>query len=428
MAVELIGGTQSPLQRGFLRAAVVRRLSEPSADVRFDVHDVDTLGLESGPDAVTFGAVVNGWHPVKFDEFLSPRRVERTMIGTSLVPMTIAGLGRETPGFLTALAKEFQRQVAWSQDVTAGTGLTQPDEVRERGEQLLSDGLACFQAHPTWSAGCSALGRCLIPELQDVALSTTSDYWSIEALAKHPDRFTVLDAFLTSDVLREASGNIIGRSGQHVPYFVLWKQGEYMVRESLLVNGMKLFLGKERLARLDDLRGSADLATLIAQRGFQQVTFAPKAIPLYAQLRQTGRLFGKEAAYAEQGERLIRCLNQPVHPTLIVRFDLAKAFGRPAWRSVVRFLRRNIMGSGSEFVIKFWQHEPTLIGLWLLGGDELVQKVIETATVHPRGGQFDPAAIRSRHVLPENRGTEFRGREPGSRPARDSEDHRPLGD
>jgi hypothetical protein len=388
--MEWIGGTQSPIARGYLRAAVIRR-RHPDVDLRFDVHDIDAAGFDrGGSSSVQLSRPAHErWQPVKFEHGFSGQLLKDVFVGTtpSGPALTIAGLSTSLDGFASALRSAVAQSIARAVSIASAAPLLwKADAVRQRGEELVAVAASVLEGGATWSSFCIEVSRFLLGvRLDRVTLETTGAYWSEASFRTHPERFCVLARFLEDERLRIVFAEQFHKRGLDVPYFVMFsRHGETLRLPLRLHSDRRLTLDQILLGTIDELGDPARLFTRLHEAGCFDCVLVPKAVPLFAQLRSDGVLFGKVPEYASAGERCIALLGLEVNPMAVIRFDLAKALGRRHWRACLSFIRTTKL---SAKVDHHWLTTPVLPELWLLGGTAIVDAIVETATVTLKGGK-----------------------------------------
>lgn len=382
MNIEWLGGTQSPLGCGFLRAALVRAQCPSEDVVRFDVHDVDSVGAEGGDDSSFWFADDAGstWRPLKLDVLFSGKMQRRVLCGHSPAAkrLTIAGLRMGEGVCGTALAEELRWQAEKLRRHLNGNQFDLA-AIQQRGDELAAL-VSQAETGSSWSEVMRSLAMYMFgPLLAGVEVSSTTAYWSLTSYHEYPERFSMLQRFLSDQQLRESYPACLNRSRPDFPYFVLARSSAGIVRLPLTLDSAGvLCIDDLKLGHISEIASVQLFIDALRSKNVEAVAVAPKAVPLYAQLRCCSRLFGKEPPYLASGQRLLRLIDMPTSPRYEVHFDLAKALGRTRWRSGLTMLHQTKGCMRGDKATRHWQQHPTSLGVWLIGGREALMSCVQS--------------------------------------------------
>lgn len=381
-----VGGTQSPHLRGFLRATLMRR--RVTGAIRYDVHDIDAAGIIASPASVELRHSYRGegWFPIAFER--APIQGDtRRLIVRNPNPLILGGLNLGLCAMGQLLIEELGAAIDTACQVNETATLP-----RVRGEILLRTVREYTEANPkaTWSDWAITLGRTVLSHhLDGVELGTTSAYWSPDAPA---ERFSLLDRFLNDPRAMEfylrarGSADLTGPI-ESLPFFVVHRRSGSIIRETLTRTPEGCLLGQnENALLLGPCRDAAELFWRLQKTEIEVVAVVPKALPIIVQLRMLGCEFAGKMSYFSQVDKLAELLEVPQEEVILVQFDLARALARSEWRNCIRYMERlyeqkqRVLPYKGERgkALEVLSREPTLIWLWVAGGEEWLDAFLET--------------------------------------------------
>ncbi len=393
-----LGGGQTPLIRGLLRSIIVRQ--KCSGYVEYQFNDTDSAGVVPGE---TIGSEIvskkskRDWLPVQWEyPFSHPYEEKTHMLRIQAEnPVVIGGLRLENWNLREVVRAETVREIAWidslisAPEVAATLGSERKKESEERIAHLVATAEYLITQKRTIGDFWMALGTAVLGDLlsEITPVSFAHGYWTLSRDTADDQKFFLLNACL-KDTERFMkiffeSKNIESDDTSRLPFFVVRERDGYLMRDEISIHPNRMMVGPTVIAGVTKPQSAQELAQVFSDNGIQ-ASVVPKILPLIAQLRMLGIIYLTDPPYLAQAEKLAKALGIPQHDIMAVRCDMAEVLDRPLWRALVRQWKESIRSttwsaSATSKQMQYWQKHPTLLLLWILGGNELIKKTAETA-------------------------------------------------
>ncbi len=391
-----LGGGQTPLVRGLLRAVIVRMRSLGYVEYQF--NDTDNAGVLSGETAkseVVDKKSKREWLPVQWEyPFYNPYEEKTHSLRIQgNAPVVIGGLRMENCGLREVVCAETIREITWIGSLISGSevagilGSERKKECEARIAELVAATTQHAATENTLGDFWMALGKQILGNLlSNVAIvSFAHGYWALDADTAKEERFFLLRACLENPdrfmKIYFESKNIESDDFSRLPFFAVHDRDGYLVRDEISMHADRLMVGPTSLRCAAKPRNALELAALFSDNGIR-ASVVPKILPLIAQLRMLGITYLTDPPYLAQAEKFARMLEIPQHDVMSVRCDITEVLERPLWRALIRRWKEGARGERSSDISKhmnYWQKHPTLLLLWILGGNEYIKKTAETA-------------------------------------------------
>lgn len=409
----MIGGDQSPLRQGFLRAAVMANSStflhpthylwqDADAVVSspnglsvlpgiFPVHDARLwttfevnlpfmpLGVNSTELRGEFGVGNSSASSIAklfrqylgtYRYYVNPGVTDQTLIGANLT-------FRKWPILSSLFVESIRMEADWAVRFLEFAGMS-AREANERRNLVLSYARSASLLGSGVDIGYAffALARGIMRErLRRVQFSTITAESRLTYRSSHGMWFSVLRRFVTDTDLVAMYNQVTSSSKKRhiqgeLPFWVV-PSGPDLHRYTL---------------NISDLGLTQTVQSVIKKYG-EGVRVVPKALLLLLQLCQIGHPYMTELSYADDSARVAKALSIPMYHGNRITFDFKKALG-PLWPSDLDFWPKHSGGVPEEVIhwakkraLRYWRQRPTLVFAYVLGGDDLLDVLIRGAKV-----------------------------------------------
>ena len=244
-----------------------------------------------------------------------------------------------------------------------------------------------------------SLGQCILGKRLDgvTSVSFANEYWQLTPETAASPRFAILNRFLEEPAtvvpLFFRAKNIDSQDYSRLPFYVVHEEDGWLIRSEMRLADGCVQIG-DKLLEIGGHppRSSTELARIFSDHDFQ-ASVVPKILPLIVQLRQLGVTYLTDPPYLSAAAKFAGLLGIEQQPMLSVRIDLTKALEGKIWRSLLRdfhskYSQRLTYGWDEEHsqplnkLISYWQHHPTLIFLWVMGGEPLLDRIVEATSLN----------------------------------------------
>lgn len=397
-----LGGAQTPLVRGLLRAAVVRR-QNPDAYVEHQFNDTDSPGVakkkvvsETGFEVVSEKGK-GDWYPISWHFPFNSSRPEAFLRGNVPTHGTIVGLNflKTRELFETQMLEEIHSFVRLvnHQTTRLRLGENQLNVWLERAESLAHAVKSIASNSKTLGLFIEALATHMLGDrlLGVHRTSVANDFGVFKPNNVHPDRWELFNRFLekTTETM-DAYRTIRPCSPELLPYFILtYDEKNRQCREQLFYRNGMLFIGKKCLGEASRMKNIEDFANVCRNElGIVSPSVVPKILPLMATLRSMGTTYLSNPPYMGDVAQFAKVMELPQNEYLSIKFDLTQYVSKAVWKLLVDRARvlyqenyqsigayqsdndtSSISGSFDRALNVWRRNDITLIFLYLLGED-----------------------------------------------------------
>lgn len=392
---QYLGGGQTPLLRGLLRSAIVR--ARLSGYVEFEFNDTDSAGVvlgdRTGAEIVSRTNVRKNdkeeWLPINWEYPFSSWPHTTSLRIRHPRQMVIAGLKIKELNLTDLLVAETEKEFNWNRDLILSGGANiwltpvQREEIETRVKSCKVEVARLINESSTLGEFWLSLGRWMLgATLKDVNIvSFVHDFWRLTVDNAREARFSLLDRFLYEPevamihYLKAKSVELENLT--RLPFFVVYEKDGWFVRDELLcINGGLRF--GDTVLEEQKPNCVQNLVNQLADRGIV-ASIVPKILPLIVQLRQMGTIYLTDPPYLASAQKLANALGIEQQEILSVKFDLTKVLDKRVWRALVRDFHERTGSKSDNKSLHHFQHHPTLVFLWVLGGEELILRLAESS-------------------------------------------------
>jgi hypothetical protein len=380
MTEKFIGGAQTPLVRGLLRAAVVTTQHMGHSEFQFNDSDSPGIvGTASGPlYKVAFEKSKDLWLPLTWQFPFRPDQMESHLETSLPKNSTIAGLPFQKISSLilgqTMLEADSLVFLLDTGSVRKEIGNDFVNQCMDRALYLKNEALQIAVSSETLQEFWFRLGSFMLGDsLKGVKLiSSVNDFgdWNQKRLWLFSRMLNNTEEFMNQYC------SVSHSSLKLLPYFIFVHNNEknQWVREQLFFRSGGYYVGTQHVGDKHQIH-DMDSFWQHAQNYFEHVVRAvPKVLPLMVTLRSLGTVCVSDPPYMEKANQFARILGVEQSEIVKIEFDMTEYVPPIVWQA----LERRAAELSDQKID--WRKSATLTFLYLLG-EETLLKALSKASV-----------------------------------------------